>query len=98
MAWIPASHWAVVVCLLCHLRSGDAHAERLRVEGHVGSHFKAMGVFIRDVQLAFGVERFVQLDSEGRQPPSEEAFFLYRGGVPGRWIITKGEAGINQKQ
>jgi len=72
--------------------------DRILVDGHTGSHKESMGLYARDGETAFGFDRYVQINSAGMLVPSNDAYYIYRGGDPGRWIITKGEAGISEKQ
>lgn len=76
-----------------------AHAQlRLSVEGHVGPHAEAMGVYSLDGGLAFGIPRFIQTDIHGSPPPGWAPHFLYRAGDDGRWIIVKGESAMAEQQ
>jgi len=61
-----------------------------------GAHGDAMGVYALHGK-AFEIDRFVKVNSESTYDPVS-TYFLYRAGAGGRWIIVRGEAGVNEQQ
>jgi hypothetical protein len=91
-------HALIFAVFICCVSVHASDVDWLIVEGHTGSHSKAMGIYAHDGHEAFGFGRYVQVDSAGNHGSPQDSYYLYRGGDPGRWIITMGEDGQNQKQ